>query len=309
MPPNQITFLSTDIWKHIARQARLTRCHVAVAYVGTDAPRLLPLQAGSILVCDFSRSALKRGLTNPSAIRHYLEQGVEVHSHENLHAKVFSFGNVAFVGSCNASANSAERLTEAAVRITDPQAVIDVSNFVLSLRGVRVGPELVEQFTQYYRRPAWENREPPRSGEPSHLPLWIARFSRAASDKAETMERKTRSLALASIADSTKFALSWFEWTTVPPAAIRNNSGEIIQIDDTSPEHQVYPPARFLRDEAIPGKGGRIIRVEAPRDLKPIPLSRIYSKLDPAARSSLEAIKQSGLIRDPALAKHLRQLW
>jgi hypothetical protein len=42
------------------------RCHVGVAYFGSGASKLLPLDAGSVLVIDMSERAVKSGQTKPS---------------------------------------------------------------------------------------------------------------------------------------------------------------------------------------------------------------------------------------------------
>ena len=78
-------------------------CFVAVAYFGTGASKLLPLRKGSTLIVDMSQAAVGSGQTNPSEILKLVNRGVDVHSVNNLHAKVFAVGNQAFVGSTNVS--------------------------------------------------------------------------------------------------------------------------------------------------------------------------------------------------------------
>ena len=315
MPPEPSSLLSENLWPSITSAAKESRCLVAVAYVGRHAPELLPLQKGSILVCDFSRAALERGLTNPDAIRAYLKAGVEVHSWENLHAKVFSFGDVAYVGSCNVSSNSANVLKEAALRTTDPIAVNDVSNFVLSLRGSRVGPQLVEKMARYYRPPKWESDAPPSPRQQhqqalsAQAPLWIAVLSRDGSELAGKQANKTQPHAAALISDTTAFELKWFEWTPNIPAAIRENSGEIILIDGTKRSPDVSPPARFLRMEDIKGKASKVVRVESPVTLDPMPRTKVAQALGPEFGKLLQEIRSSHLVKNSEFALRLRQLW
>ena len=316
MPPDlPVSLISENLWPSITSAAKETRCHVAVAYVGRHAPEILPLQPGSILVCDFSRSALERGLTNPDAIRVYLKAGVEVHSWENLHAKVFSFGDVAYVGSCNASYNSANVLKEAALRITDQKAVAEVSNFVLSLRGSRVGPQLVEQMAGFYRPPAWEQgpallpNQRTKQPVPPHPPLWIAVLSRDSSELAEKQSEKTESYATTLISDPAAFELKWFEWTPNIPVSIRESSGEIILIDATTRSKVVSPPARFLRMEDIKGRGSKVVRIESPVTLDPMPLAKAVKTLGPELGKLLKEIRSSQLIKNSEFALRLRQLW
>ena len=59
--------ITNEVWTQISRAAR--RCnspsHVAVAFIGSGASRMLPLKKGSRLVVDASRRTVKAGLTSP----------------------------------------------------------------------------------------------------------------------------------------------------------------------------------------------------------------------------------------------------
>lgn len=309
MPPDSSSLLSDDIWPSITSAAKDSCCHVAVAYVGRNAPELLPLKKGSILVCDFSRSALERGLTNPDAIRAYLKAGVEVHSWENLHAKVFSFGDVAYVGSCNASYNSANVLTEAAVRVTDPKTVNDVSRFVLGLRGTRVGPQLLEKMAGYYCTPAWEKRGSMSSRVSTQVPLWVADVSEDASAEAEAQAQHDMASAKKMVSNPSAFELDWIEWTPDIPKAVRENEGEILMLHGHGPRQKAYAPARYLRSADTKGKKSKIIWIECPSNATPIPISKVLKNLDPVFGKLLTEIKSSHLVRNSEFAKQLRQLW
>ena len=93
-----------------------------VAYIGNDAPAVMPLRAGDILVCDASDAAIKGRLTSVAALKAYRRRGVELFSLEGLHAKVITSPTSAWIGSTNASSNSENELVEAAVRVTGQQA-------------------------------------------------------------------------------------------------------------------------------------------------------------------------------------------
>lgn len=314
MPRNQPGFLSDEIWPELQQAALSTRCHVAVAYIGRDAPSLLPLQKDSILICDFSRSAVERGLTHPDALRAYLDAGVEIHSWVNLHAKVFSFGDVAYVGSCNASANSANVLTEAAVRIVDPKTVLACSEFVLSLRGSRVGPGLIDELAPYYRAPAWDQLSKSNSGQrtkakAAQVPLWVADVSDSASSQARRQAKRNREAVQEIVSDTNAFELDWFEWQPGVPKSIRENSGEILMICDEGEGPHLYPPARFLRMDTVAANDSHIVWVEYPIDISPIPRKRAEKMLGSEFGERLSKTKSSSLIQNADFAKHLRQLW
>lgn len=93
-----------------------------VAYIDKDAPTVMPLRRGDVLVCDASDPAIKGRLTSVAALKVYRRRGVHLFSLAGLHAKVIASPTNAWVGSANASDNSENGLIEAAVRVTGEQA-------------------------------------------------------------------------------------------------------------------------------------------------------------------------------------------
>jgi hypothetical protein len=83
---------TSRVWDHITGLVKKqpTKCSVAVAYFGSGASKLLPLKKGSILVVDMSERAVRSGQTKPSEVLKLINVGVETHTVDNLHAKVFS---------------------------------------------------------------------------------------------------------------------------------------------------------------------------------------------------------------------------
>ena len=68
--------LHEDLWPTITRLARKSgRKHVAVAYLGSGASRLLPLGRGDSLVVDMSPGAVKSGQTNPFEVENTSKRG------------------------------------------------------------------------------------------------------------------------------------------------------------------------------------------------------------------------------------------
>lgn len=161
-------------WEEITEAAKATRgpSYVAVAYFGTGASELLPLKSGSILVVDLSKAALRAGRTNPSELLKY--KGVEIHSEENLHAKVFVLGRLAFVGSTNASNHSADTLIEAVAESANRRFVNACRTFVKSRRGEEISPEGLKLRAKDYRPPKFRGRggRKPKAPLPKHRPLW-----------------------------------------------------------------------------------------------------------------------------------------
>ena len=56
------------------------KCHVAAAYFGQQASKLLPLKRGKELVLDFSEVAVQSAHVCPSEVLVLLKRGKEVHS-------------------------------------------------------------------------------------------------------------------------------------------------------------------------------------------------------------------------------------
>ena len=124
-----ITFHGPSPWPHITRAIR-TRGprHAAIAHLGQDAPTLLPLRAGDVLVVNASRAAVRAHATSPAALAYYVDAGVRVLSSPNLHANVIATDRRAVISSANASHSSA--IADEAVVITDDPEVVAVRRFI-----------------------------------------------------------------------------------------------------------------------------------------------------------------------------------
>lgn len=126
---------------------------VAVAYFGSKGHKLLPLVPGSNLVVDASLGAVSTGITDPKALRHLHDAGVLVYSMPLLHAKVFAFDGIGFVGSTNVSQNSASRLIEANITISDNKTLKGIRKFVRDLSTDRLDDETFDWLESKYRPP------------------------------------------------------------------------------------------------------------------------------------------------------------
>ncbi len=122
-------------WKVLTPKVAASKGRVvaAVAYVGVDAPDVLPLKTGDVLICDASPLTIGAGSTSVAALRKYLDAGVAVYSHPALHAKVVVLPRRLFVGSANASGNSRDGLDEAVIETTDRDAIAQAHGFVVEL--------------------------------------------------------------------------------------------------------------------------------------------------------------------------------
>jgi hypothetical protein len=80
-----------------------------------------------------------------------------------LHAKVFAFDKVAFVGSCNASRRSESTLQEAVVRVDAREFVFSVREFVNSLCVTQLSARNLRNLSNCYRPPRAITRDYARS--------------------------------------------------------------------------------------------------------------------------------------------------
>lgn len=302
------TFLASNIWHEIGAAVKTGIGHAAIAYIGKDAPRLLPLGKGSVLVCDASLKAVKGGLTNPYALGEFIKRGVKVYSVGRLHAKVVAFPKVVFVGSMNASTRSAVVLQEAAIQSSDPATIAAAKAWVLSNLGEPIGPEFAVELCEVYVAPEWERDARPSAKDQltGDDVLWIVRLDGDASMGAENLHKKTRLRAKRMLASGGDFELDWFEWSARVPMQLDQSKGYILQIIPEGSRVMVHEPERYLRLESLAG-GNRchVVHAEYPTDFGKIGCSRL-NRLCPEL--DLESVLFSKLIRSKGIVTKVRNL-
>ena len=144
-------------WTAISAAARRSKqpSHVAVAYLGQKGDALLPLVANSMLVVDASLSMVRGGSTHPGALLKLRKRGVRVFTAPLLHAKVFAFDSVGFVGSTNASTRSRDHLSEAVLRVKDASTLADIRNYVDGLAADELSKAELEWLRKQYSTPSF----------------------------------------------------------------------------------------------------------------------------------------------------------
>jgi len=118
----------------------------AVASIGRDADRLLPLGRGATLVVNAGETAVRRGTTDPEVLLRWHRAGIRVHSLDTLNATLILVDtNAPFVaaGSAPASQTSAQHLDEA-VMVTDLPDTIIAARITLGTFVARAGAPLTE---------------------------------------------------------------------------------------------------------------------------------------------------------------------
>ena len=156
-------FVTRNQWSAIQGDLKGKRPPVTavVSFIGKDADTLMPLRKGDRLVCNADDLTIKRGLTNPDALKRFHSKGIEVYSVVGLHAKVISGSDFAWVGSANASSSG---YLEATVRLgpTADRKIRSWAKEMSQQEPVLTGPDISR--LQRLPRPArsWAAR-PPRS--------------------------------------------------------------------------------------------------------------------------------------------------
>lgn len=152
-------------WSVITPAVRKAKGQVTavVAYIGKQAPDILPLKDGDELFCDMSEAAMKAGTTHPDAIKAYSDKGVDVYSVDGLHAKFIILPRKLFIGSMNASSNSRFRLWEAALETTDKDAIREAREYLDGIVAKEVDSEFLRKRAKLYRSTPW-SKTPQRKG-------------------------------------------------------------------------------------------------------------------------------------------------
>ena len=237
-------------WPRITKAVRKNpkSCQIAVAYLGSEASRILPMRTGSRLVIDFSEEAIKSGKTNPKEVLKLLRKGVEVHSAEELHAKVFVIGRSAFVGSMNASSHSRNRLFEAALQTEDRRVVGSCRRFIRKLCGEIVTPEFARKMVKLYPKDARRgNKRKSKIKVVGHSRLWAVPLITASWDNRDKEEcKKGEPIAQKRLRDSEQYWVDKFQWERSRFPKMLKRGDLLLQLIKDDKKHFVCQAERFL---------------------------------------------------------------
>lgn len=306
-------FVTQDIWPQLTKTVRASqrRCDVAVAYFGAGAGRLLPLPKGSRLVVDASERAVASGQTCPADLSKVLKRGVTIYSVPNLHAKVFVFGRVAYIGSTNVSGRSESHLVEAAIRTTDHGAVQAAGKFVQRHCLHELTPSVLERLAEVYRPPRvsggkrGKRRETATAARPSIPRLFLAQLrleewserDQSLHDAAEVVAAKRRKHARG-------FELESFRQTGRCPF---QRGDVVIQVTDEG------------RGRVLATAPGSVLHVRTRRDRnrsvsfvyleRPVRRRRAINSVARALGCTQKRLRRNGVIQDKAFGEALLNAW
>jgi hypothetical protein len=291
------------------------RCHVAVAYFGAGASELLPLRAGSVLVVDMSKRAVKSGQTKPSEVSKLLRQRVGVHSVENLHAKVFVIGSKALVGSTNASSTSANGLVEALLETNAREPVRQSREFVRSLGGEVVDVAYARQMQRFYKPPRFgkgkQERDAKHTRQPAHSPLWVVPTEPIKVDEEDEAQAKEgRPKARKRMRHPRASKLEEFYWWGSDLIGRLNEGDLVIQVEDEAGKNMVFPQGRVLHIQEYRKGRSRsgVVFTEIPKQLRRKSVLSVVKRLGRGARL-LGSLQRPQVLRDREFAHKLLNLW
>lgn len=305
---------NSEPWVAIKRAVAGTKQQVvvAVAYIGSDAPRLLPLKRGDILVCDASEASIKSRTTSADALRTFHNRGVKIYSREGLHSKIVVLADRVFVGSANASRHSEQDLDEVMLETVNKAVLKQSRSYVM---------DLVKDFRRVGKADLLKlndiplsrlSRLPRRQDPPEHVPeqvdrLWIILTNKIEWNTSSSTQYKSelsdvREEARNSFGRVPINALEWplDELTSVKPGDWLNEV-----IDGRS----VLSPAQILKISPVRrSKQALMWFVRPPTDRKRVKandLSAVYPKVDNPPDTDLWQVRSAsmrktilGLFRD-----------
>jgi hypothetical protein len=281
-----------ELWGEIHnRVAKGERVAAAVAYLGRDGAKLLPLKKGDRLVVDMSLGAVRQGVTYPGAVRTLMARGVKVFSRGSLHAKFIVSGRTLIASSANASRKSKETLDEAGILTTDLAAVRRALGFFEKLCTEPVGKEYLAKCTAEYRPPRFKAAAETRLTSPKRGPrvveakLWFLgglvalNLSNEDSASIERLERRAERQQ----ADPSSTEVRWIRYFGKPKFLGNIRLGDwVIDCMKDGDARYVGPPARVLtHSEWTSSRGAKysVLMLESPTHGEPMVLSQFRTKI------------------------------
>ena len=304
-----VRFLAEGIWKEItaAVKGRRGKAFVAVPYFGKAGCSLLPLEEEDTLVVNASEAAVRSGQTYPQGLRKLLNQGVRLYSLDNLHAKVYVLGSLAFIGSSNASSRSSEGLEEAVVRVRDPRVVRDAREYVQGLCVRLLVHRDLDRLEKLYRPPriAGSGRRATSSRSSTKPRYFIAQVEEedeigedymaalAAGEKEAKAKRERKNTVLGSFVRAGKLPY-------------RTGDYVIQVVEVSSGAFWIYPVGKVIYRQVVPGRRGGLTTVHL--EFPDRPRRRLHTVSKRLAIGDRGRIKRDCLVGNNEFRKRLLQI-
>lgn len=138
--------ITSKVWTQVTRLLDKRGNKTAeIAYVSKGTP--LSFEDGDVLICDASDHAIKTGETDAATPKRFLNDGAELYSCQNLHAKILISGDSVVIGSANLSTSSENYLLEASLITTRSQIRSQASAFIHNL--IKVSARIDDDFIRH----------------------------------------------------------------------------------------------------------------------------------------------------------------
>jgi hypothetical protein len=306
-------FITKDLWPTLTAAIKKSSraCHVAVAYLGQGASKLLPLPSGSRLIVDASERTVKLGLTCPAELIKLQKRGVKVFSLANLHAKVYVVGKSAFIGSANVSSHSAGTLVETLLYTTEPGAVRDARQFVRDHSLQELGPRMLKELAKIYRPPRvpggkrGKTRVKETVAGPTLPRLLLVQLALTTwSERDQNLHDRGMAVAKKRRQHPRSFELDSFGWSGHCSC---QRGDVVVQItDEGNGRVLVAPPGNVLhvRTRRDGNRQLSFVYVELP-----IRRRRQVKSLARVLGCTQKRLRRDGVIRDASLAERLLNTW
>jgi hypothetical protein len=311
--------LTKDIWQRITALAKRKKgavAVVAVAYCGKGARKRLPLKGGSLLVVDASPTTVRAGLTDPAELLWFFDRDVSIYSVQNLHAKVFVFGDTAIVGSTNVSSRSASILQEAAIMSRNKSVAAQCRRFIEDQAREPLERAYLEHLDKIPRTPRHFGSKASRQNDSPDLRLWIVPLWEEDWDDKDCQEAdKARPQAHRKIRAPVE-KLDEFQWPGKWFAQRLLERDLIVQVTKKRKDlFNVSPPSHVV-DIKPYTKGANkisnmIVFLGKPKDKSQIRRERAIAKLGPHGKAieNRHDVRQPFLVRDPEAVRAILGLW
>lgn len=299
------------VWPRLKTLAKKHQGCVAVAFVGSEAPALLPLRKGSTLIVDASDATVKAGATSPKALLKFHRRGVNLYRVDHLHAKIYLFGRRLVLSSNNVSASSSRTLEEAALETTERAAIKDAQRFIARLEKTPLGPDELQRLSKIYR--------PPRffftgaKTQPGNSRFWLVPLDTGDWDAdAKAAAKQMRPKAKRQL-KSQDFELQEFYWEggDLPVQLARDDV--VVQVVETNRGRtEIIRPARVvaIKRYRTTKRNTRavVVFLRVKRKNASLTLKQIKPR-DAALHKELRGLKTARRPRSASLRRSLYALW
>lgn len=296
---------NSEPWIAIKRAVAGTKQQVvvAVAYIGSDAPRLLPLKRGDILVCDASEASIKSRTTSADALRTFHNRGVKIYSREGLHSKIVVLADRVFVGSANASRHSEQDLDEVMLETVNKAVVKQSRSYVM---------DLVKDFRRVGKADLLKlndiplsrlSRLPRKQDPPEHVPEQVDRLWVILTSYEEEWNTSTSAQYKVELSDVREEArdsfgqvpISALEWRLDELTSIKPGDWLIEVVDGRS----VESPAQILKASPVGRSKQALMWFVRPRTgrkrIRASVLTACYPKVDNPPDSQLWQVRSASM--------------